>query len=358
MTGKKIGVFTLHWAVNYGTVMQCYALNKAISDMGYDVENLNYNPWGGGYSTKYFLKKRPSKSIPLIRTWKAMNAFYKKNVKMTEPIIGVQAMKDNPPIKDTYVVGSDIVWNRMVVEDYLDQFLLSFAPEGSRCISYAASTGGLQEIDPIDKDVFKENLKRFSAVSVREKQSLSSIQELCDVPVVDVCDPTFLLSKEQWISLEKKVRVPKNYIAVYDLNSSPMVKKMAYQLKQKTGCTLVNVCANRQKWLDKNFWGLSPQEWLYVMHHADYIIPQSFHGLAFSLIFEKPFLCTAVLDKDGNEHKKNGRQTNLLSIVGLEKQFFSTSDFADEDLNVDFSEARIKIDEYRKRSINWLKESL
>lgn len=358
MNNKKIGIFTLHWAVNYGTVLQCYALNKAISDLGYDVETLNYNPWGGGYSIKYFLKKRPSKSIRLIRTWKAMNSFYKKNIRLTEPIIGVQAMKENPPIKDTYVVGSDIVWNRDIVEDYLDQFLLSFAPKGSNCISYAASTGGLQEIASCDKDVFKENLKRFSAVSVREKQSIEPIQQLCDVPVTDVCDPTLLLSKEEWISLEKKVRVPKHYIAVYDLNSSPLVKSVAYKLKEKTGFELVNVCCTREKWLDKNYWGLSPQEWLYVMHHADYVLPLSFHGVAFSLIFERPFLCSAILDSEGTELGKNGRQKNLLSELGLLKQYISTPDFSDSQLVVDYDEVKVKLNEYRKRSIEWLEKSL
>lgn len=350
---KKIGILTYHRAINYGAVLQCYALKKICENLGFEVETIDYNPFGH-YTYKGMLRHKPSKSIPTIRTFRKLNKFVKTKLNPTEHTEDHNYIIANPPKDDIYIVGSDQIWSEEIAGHLLPSYLLDFAPTHIKRIAYAPSIGGGDTINLEYQALFTSELPKFSAVSVREKQSISAIQPLCPTPVQDVCDPSLLLTREDYKHIEKKKHTPKHYIVTFDLSSSPLNKQTAIELKKRTSLRIVNIAPRIDKWCDVNYLGLSPCEWLYIMHNADYIVTNSFHGVAFSIIFRKSFLYTKTLS--GNI-SKNGRAENLLSQTNLMDRFISQPTLPNI-IDIDYSIVNKSIEEYRKRSLNWLQSAL
>lgn len=353
-TTKKVGILTLHRALNYGAVWQCWALKTACEKLGCTVETIDYNPFGH-YTYKSFLKHRPDKALTNIRRFYYFNQFVKKMLNPSFHTESHEWISQNPPKDDIYIVGSDTVWCPKVVGHLLNSYLLDFAPENTNRISYAASLGGIF-IEDKDIELFTKELKKFTAISIREPQFVNKIQELCQKEVVDVCDPTLLLSKEDYMQVEKKKRIPKHYIAVFDLAGDTFVKETALKLKEKLGYPIVNLTGKFLKWVDYNNFGLLPQEWIYMMRKADFVCTNSFHGTAFAMIFERPFVCCQA--KIGSRAKTNVRVENLLTQTKLVKQYITELNQLESAMNIDYSVANNHIDKYRQRSFQWLKNAI
>lgn len=351
---KKIGILTLHRAWNYGAVWQCWALKTACEHLGCQVETIDYNPFGE-HTYKDILYHRPDRVLANLRFSYFFNRFVKKMLNPTSHSASHDWIMQNPPKEDIYIVGSDTVWCSLIVDKYLNSYLLDFAPKQTIRISYAASLGGIF-FDNNDLDLFTRELKKFRAVSIREPQFLEKIKEISGVDAVDVCDPTLLLCKEDYMAVEIKKKVPKHYIAVFDLAGDIFIKETALKLKEKLGYPIVNLSGKMVRWADHNFFGLSPQEWIYLIRNANFVCTNSFHGTAFAMIFERPFICCQA--KSGGRTKTNGRVENLLEQTKLIKHYISDLDQIDVAMKVDYNEANIHIHNYRQRSLTWLKNAI
>lgn len=351
---KKIGILTLHRALNYGAVWQCWALKRACEQLGHEAGVIDYNPFGH-YTYKGLLRHRPDKALSYVRNFHYFNQFVDKMLNPSPHTESHEWIMKNPPKNDIYIVGSDTVWCPKVVETYLNSYLLDFAPDHVKRVSYAASQGGIF-VENEDVALFAGELKKFSAVSIREPQFIEETKALCGLDVVDVCDPTILLRKEDYMAVEKKKRVPKQYIAVFDLAGDVFVKEAALQLKEKLGLPIVNLTGKMLSWTDYSYFGIRPQEWLYMMRNADFVCTNSFHGTAFAMIFERPFICCQA--KVGSRAKTNGRVENLLKQTGLENQNIRELDQIESAMTIDYSKATKDIEKYRQRSLAWLKNAI
>lgn len=351
---KKIGILTLHRPLNYGAVWQCWALKTACEKLGCEVEVIDYTPFGH-YTYKGLLSHRPDKALSNLRNFRYFNQFVAKMLNPTPRTESHEWITQNPPKDDIYIVGSDTVWCPQIVEQHLNSFLLDFAPDHVKRVSYAASQGGIF-VENEDLELFARELKKFSAVSIREPQFIEEIKTLSGLEVVDVCDPTLLLTKEDYMAVEKKKRVPKKYIAVFDLAGDPFVKEAALQLKEKLGLPIVNLAGRMLSWADFNYFGLRPQEWIYMMRNADFVCTNSFHGTIFAIIFEKPFVCCQA--KVGGRSKTNGRVENLLTQSGLITQYVSELNQIEHVMHVDYKVTNKDVEQYRQRSLAWLKNAI
>lgn len=348
----KIGILTLHRAINYGAVWQCWALKRMCEKLGHDVEVIDYNPFGH-YTYSGFFRHRPDKALAYVRNFSFFNSFVDKMLNPTIHIESHEWIAKNPPKDDVYIVGSDQVWSARIVGDLINSYLLDFAPNSVRKIAYAASVGGAVDANV---EMFKKHLPSFHSIAVREPMFLDDLSEWAGKEVVDVCDPTLLLTADNYQSVEKKKRVSKHYILVFDLAGDPFLKEVACALKKKFGYKILNATGKYLKWADVNYYGLRPQEWLYIMRNADMVCTNSFHGTAFSIIFERPFVSCQV--KKSNKANNTGRVENLLNQTNLMSNYISEFTQINNWNGTNYENSKDAINAYRQRSILYLKNVL
>ena len=134
MEKREIGILTLHRALNYGAVLQCWALKKVCESLGYKVETIDYNPYGH-YSVRDALRHKPLVAYSYIMLMRQFNRFVSERLNPTTHTESHDWIKDNPPQDDIYIVGSDQVWANAVSGDYFDSYLLDFCPP--KCETYS-----------------------------------------------------------------------------------------------------------------------------------------------------------------------------------------------------------------------------
>lgn len=349
---QRIGIMTLHRAQNYGAVWQCWALKRMCEKLGHTVETIDFNPFGH-YTYSGLLRHRPDKALSYILNFRNFNRFVDKKLNPTTHTEEHEWIEQNPPHDDIYIVGSDTVWCENVVGEFLNSYMLDFAPSSVKRISYAASMGGIFPQSP----VFGQEIRKFASVSLREPQFVNETAKIYGNQVSDVCDPTLLITADEYAKEEKRKRgLPCKYIALFDLAGDPMVIETAKQIKKRLKLPIVNLTGKWLREADRNYLSITPEQWLYMMRNANYVCTNSFHGTAFSIIFRRPFV-TVIVTKGGRA-KTNGRVENLLQQCGLTDRLVTNLQQLETMSDVDYEAVNPPIEHYRTRSITWLKQAI
>ena len=292
---KKIGIVTFHRAINYGAMLQAVALQKAVCNLGYNAELIDYvdrlyEHYKPVYSTgnpiksvlKYFLSGNVRKRNNLFERFLADNA------KVSETQYTSQNIHDLDEMGyAAFISGSDQTFNPHIV-DYDDNYVLGFVNDNDKCNAYAASIG-LTELTDKDKQWLITNVSRYHCILAREKTAIKTFNEIGINGIKLVCDPTFLLSADEWKKMQESIDVPKHYILYYGFKKNELMDKKVKELSQKSGYP-VYIISDKIKKDErgyKKFSGIGPAQWLYLIEHADYIVTNSFHGMIFSFIFNK-----------------------------------------------------------------------
>lgn len=351
---RKIGILTFHRAHNYGAVWQCWALKKTCESFGCQVETIDYNPWGH-YDAKWAIGHRPSVAYKFLKQLYQFNQFVDKRLNPSVHTESHDWIKNNHPQEDIYIVGSDQVWANDVVGEFLDSYLLDFVPNKYKRIAYAASTAG----NPLELSEYQlEELRKFSAISVRERQSISDIQSKVNIQVTDVCDPTLLLKQEVFESIEQKpLFLPKHYVAYFNLAGDLLCEESAKMVGKILGLPVVNIAGKFRFWAKRNYPAPTPEQWLYILHHADHVVTNSFHGVALSIVFRRPFIyCEA---QNAGHSKRIGRIQNVLMQTNLMNRYAENIKQVREIVNKrDVFYDEPSIEGYRSRSLEWLKNAI
>ncbi|MBR2770118.1 MAG: polysaccharide pyruvyl transferase family protein [Solobacterium sp.] len=318
---KKIGLVT-KIGKNYGAVLQAYALKKLLESAGNPVEVIQYRNPANLATDRIFLTplrkgvvrynlRRLRHILPLRKSIDKFIDFRNRYLNMTRLYVDEESLRRNPPEEDIYVVGSDQVWNPGIV--FSSANFLDFGREDAGRFSYAASFGKNRLSEEYAPKV-KNYLSRFDGISVREESGVEILKEL-GIAAKFVLDPTLMLSEDQWSEIEQK---PKNLpsgklIVCYFLHLNDAAIAAVKKLKKETGLPAVNISAEvfNPAFCDQERWDLGPREFVWLMHHAEYVVTSSFHGTAFSLLFQKRFLTVSV-------HKDDGRLVSLLKVAGCE----------------------------------------
>lgn len=326
----KIGILTFHYAQNYGAVLQCYALQKALEEYfpNTDIFVVDYRNQKivQDYAIFHLRNKnlyRKLRSLiggvlylpQRIKCKSNFKTFVRKNL-----TIGSSTLSEY----DAIFYGSDQIWNPKITGG-VEPVYFGQEFDGIK-IAYAASDGGKLEVTSEIKGL----LQKFSALSVREKSTAKKFAEI-GIRSSIVCDPVFLLSVDEW----RKVAVlprEKNYVFAYKVSENPFFDAEAEKIGKKLGKEVIQAVyvKNRRKFFCKSqkiIQGISPFEFIGYIAAADFVLTTSFHGTAFSTLFMRPF-CVLEIDS-GSE-----RITELLEAVGLEKRYgrlVSESDSASAD---------------------------
>lgn len=357
----KVGIITCHRAFNYGAVLQTYALQKFLKNHGYEVEVIDYTP--------QYIRKSYNKSIlkriirPLLRSYdfkksnQVFGSFLNQEVNLTEKrYYSYEELEENPPDCDAYIAGSDQIWNCNIENGKDDAFFLKFVPNNKIKISYAASIS-MDEIPQNQKNRFKENLKDFNHISVREQTAVKLLREIGIVNVEKVLDPVYLLDVDEWNEIAQKSTLKlenEKYILAYGFKQQKDLYNYARKLADSKNCKLYSINTNfEDKFLDvdKYFYNATPYDFVNLVKNAQEVVTNSFHGLSFSIIYNKP---VHQFKKSGTE---NSRMIDLLSEVNLSNRLAIDSDEI-LDNNIDFLKTNNVINILREKSINFLKISL
>lgn len=359
MSDKKIATLTFHRAINYGAVLQCYALQRSIEKLGCASEVIDYrsgflealhNPHD---ISKYksvlhylyaVLKNRVKKD-----NRKAFADFREKYIKLSRPC-GRKDIKSAADLYDAVIVGSDQVWNYKCT-GFDETYFLDFLTDGSKKYSYAASIGIRLDSDEI-RGKYKNLLSDFSVLSVREAQGRDELEAIGLSAEVSL-DPTLLLSAGEWRALEERPKIKTGkYVLVYAITATPAIFKIAEKISEKYGLRIlyINEFLFNKRGV-KNISKISPGEWLWLFDNAEYIVTNSFHGTAFSINFKKQFYAEPLPVKTN----VNSRISDLLDLLGLKGRIIKNPD------DIDFSGINYEsadIEKYRNLSLDLLNKTL
>jgi len=245
-----------------------------------------------------------------IRRLYKFNKFRKNNMHLTKYCKDLSdIVKQN---YDTIVCGSDQIWNADITRG-IDPVYYGDIPGVNNRISYAASLGSYR-FSETDEAIVKKLITNMTGCSIREKDTQAYIKDISGVNSQLVCDPVFLLDKSDYVKLIRKRLIQHKYVLVYSIISDEEMLKKACEYAKHNGLVLVEICASktrRKKHIQLD--SLGPEEFLSAFYYADAIFTNSFHGTAFSIIFEKDFYIF---------NNKNGgsRLINILEIAGLNEK--------------------------------------
>ena len=297
----KISTITFHKSVNYGAILQTYALQQALLKCGYESEVVDY----ARMKSEMFVKvnyRNPKKavkqlalnSLTAFRYNERKNLFYKFSdftdsyIKLSDHYDTYEELCKNPPKADMYLMGSDQVWN--ITYRYRPEFFAEFAPEGVKKASYAASIGNYKYNDQQMKQ-FSKGLYGINPISVREESAAEFLDKNFDIQPNVHIDPVFLLSPDEWGSIAIKPQIKGKYILCYALTKNKLMQQAIDKLKKETGYKVVVVSSQPNKFVkgDVHIYNAGPREFVGLFKDAEFVLTTSFHGTAFSVLFNKPF---------------------------------------------------------------------
>ena len=322
----KVGIITFHHSLNCGAALQAWALQTYLRQCGHNASIVNYGKigWPGKYrlrcdSLRHFVGSFYNGFNTFLKSFAIED--YRRHLYrrfMREQMaLGGNVRKANIA-KGGYthlIVGSDQVWHPVINEGD-DIYFLANVPDSVKRISYAPSFG-VDEFDPELERKMAKWLERFDAISVREPQGAEIVNRLCGRDATVVCDPTLLLERSVYEAIECKPRfgLPEKYIAVYTICGHSWAEKAAIELGEKMNLPVVHLPGGQlARWYlpggVKYVTALGPAEWLWFIHHAEYVVTNSFHGTVLSLVFHRPL--TVAL----NGKASDARMLSLLKCAG------------------------------------------
>lgn len=356
----KIGVVTNFDTKNYGSLLQAFALQKKLEELGSDPYILQKKATGkrslGARAKKFLFRSGNNYSLKdKAEIKRAKKAFSIKNRKLQSFVnenidVRVCSPKSAHLVvgdTDVMIAGSDQIWSSSA--GTLSEFTtLQFVPDRIKRYAFAASLGTI-ELNEESKNLLRNGLEHFSEVTVRENSAVSLIKDITSVPVNTVLDPTFLYDTGYWSVIAKEPEVDENYIFVYMLRPEPVTLSAALALADKTGYK-VYLFSNRliNDSRVKNITDAGLEEFLGYIKNADYVVTNSFHGTAFSIQFKKQFLSIAISGS-------GMRVTDFLELIGAQDRIITSADQIDMiNDEIDWSHIEDVIQAERKRSIEYL----
>lgn len=372
----KIGLITYHSAYNFGSVLQAYAMQEYLKSEIGNCEIINYRTkeqrrvyaifvWNQGVVGWLKSLIKNVLNIPCYKRRKIRQENYEKliknwfnlSVECVEPE-DVYALWDK---YDIIISGSDQIWNKMSNElanvswKYMMPYLL-YGYMGKK-VSYASSIGNMS-----DEDLLKiiPEVEKFSAVSIREKETATKLRNLCKVEIQSVVDPTFLLFKEEWIKRFELQKTNERYILYYALNRMMdirMAKKIIESYAKLHGYKVKMIAPlayAKSNEIIEVLEETDPVSFLQLIYDADSIITDSYHGTILSINLEKDIYSIC------GRNVSDFRKTDIMKQIGLDDRIvFNLNDLINKKYtSIDYDRVNTKLNALRVQSKQYLKKAL
>lgn len=341
---KKIGLVTCY-IDNYGACLQAYALQNVILDLGYDCNIIKYSYVKNiskskslKYATVNFIKD-PFKYIKNIQKIKKKYENYslrsgrfmqfKDKYLKFDPIhyFSPQDLIDNPPDYDSFVCGSDQIWNPTIHNNENNlAYFLDFVPENKKRIAYAPSIG-VDVIPEQCKEDMARLLNKMDYISVREIAGAKIVKNLIDKEPRVVLDPTLLYDGEKWSKIAKDINIGKPYILCYLFGEQDYIGEFIEHLRKITGYDVVVLpFTDREAQSDYiKIYDAGPSEFLGLIKNAAIICTDSFHATAFAINFNKSFY-SLLRHTQNDTSSMNSRIFSILELLELQSRMITPED--------------------------------
>lgn len=299
---KKACLITIHVGSNFGSVLQTYATCKVLERLGISLTLLNYIP--RRVTIKGFLANRKTVKaklraiigLPILYCNKIIyGGFVKQHCKLSKKIHNIEEYGKLSLQFDQYIVGSDQVWNSKHNEGIDEMYYFPYIPHGATKVAFSSSFGR-DKLEKEEMEQIQPWLAEFKVISVREASGIPILKSMGIDNAVQLIDPTFLLSKEEW----------KNQLITGQVIHEPyLLMYLPYNIVDKKGIyNYARTIATINKWkiitfswdirkdklADKTIIFANPNDFLSLMYYAEFVITNSFHGTAFSINLNKQFL--------------------------------------------------------------------
>lgn len=343
---KKIGILTFHFPINYGAVLQAFALSKACQLMGGDVEVVNYFSTNQERANNIFLDKQRGclKSMLYVllvlpywqRLWRKKHRFQdfiKNHINISPRFKNLEELELGLGPKDIYLTGSDQVFNP-VSDGNIKVYYQSFHNKRIGIKAAYAPSFGISSFSEDLSNKIRPLLCDFDYLSCREDDGAAYISSLTGNNTPVVLDPVFLLSASEWSKCAiKDVQSnyqDESYIFVYDLNGRNNLISIANKIGQKKNLPII--CLTTKKYnvsryrVDEIIMDAGPLEFISLIRDADTVVTDSFHGTAFSILFNKKFVTYNALPR------ASVRITSMLNKLNLQKHFVEDIHISSDEL--------------------------
>lgn len=363
----KIGIIT-YWKAkdNYGQILQSFALQEYLRKHGHEPFLMRYNDnprleatfkWSRiliyllklPIYVSWFVKQKQMQNKvtkyeqSVVNVDRHFTDFMRTNIAHTEEVYTEENIRQNPPVADAYICGSDQIW----AGDWA--YYLDFAPDDKPKIAYAPSLGGLTKFPIEYEEHMKALLARFSFIGMREQSGVDVCHRLGRKDAVKVVDPTLLLTREDYDKVRISTKCDKPYLLMYILGN-PMACKVEeiFEYAKSRGLDVKYVTSGHADNHEHIYAQVG--EWIDLIANADMVITNSFHGTVFSLIYHTPFI---TIPLNNGYERMNTRVEELLMEGGLTSQLYK-GNLAQCHANPDFSQ----FDVYRKTQENFSHDCL
>ena len=311
---KRVAILTTHRANNFGAVLQAYSLVMACRELGADAELLDWRhpDFERAFHRGWKMHRNPIPAIKYLwwhwtRETSARRAFddFRRKIPMSRPICSRAALESMGAAYDSYVVGSDQVWNpRLSAWDatkFDRSLLLDFVRDKPKN-AYAASIG-VKEITPETiVPEFKSAWQSFDHISMREEAGAEFVEKTIGKKVPTVLDPVLLHDADWWMKNTDEIALPSEpYLLIYNVQQwrkdSDWLVEQAYEYAWKNNLKVVKllVPGQRVKW-SKDTVSVGPNEFVRYIAGANAVFANSFHASAFSVIFRKALYVHRVVE--------------------------------------------------------------
>ena len=360
----KVGILTFHYAYNYGAVLQAYATQKLLENLGHTPEFINYQNkrtvWN--YKRLHFrwnldVLKKPTLSISnFLRTKRQLfkekkyDEFISHRLNVA-PTLYKEGSKIDASKYDMVLIGSDQVWNPTLTGGMDDVYWGNLGKGETKIVAWSPSSLNL-DYTQNDLEKIKNALCNFYSLSVRDESLKKIIEKLTDKNISITLDPTFLLDKKDWIELCHEVP-EKNYILVYAVRHFDKTLKIANSIANSLHKKLIvvrSIVNPIHHSYDRDT--CSPEDFLSYIYHADLVVASSFHGTAFSIIFEKKFVNFVP------ESSKDSRVLTILKALNLgERAVNEKSNYTIIETMPNYKRAKEELTILREKTIAYFKSS-
>lgn len=357
----KIGILTFDHALNYGAILQAYALQQALKKLNIKNEIIDYRCqafekqyksfWGQGtavgklkHALLYFQNRRIR-----VRFSEFHNRFLFSS---SECYRNAEEVSSANSRYDFFLSGSDQVWNTSLTE-FDKTYFLSFVVDNRKKISYAASFG-VPDLPKTLQEQSRALLNSFYGLSVREQDGADIVRDLTDREAQVHVDPVLLLTTDDWMRFVKPV-AERNYIFVYLLAKTATVFRFIEKLSEKTGCGVLWFGPGVRRPIHAKYIRTGgPDEFLSYLANSRYVVTNSFHGTAFSILFHKELFVELLPEPS----KANSRLENILSIFHLKDRLILNGENQEIEEWIESDTIERILAGEREKSFNYLKKVL
>ena len=375
----KVGIITW-WRNNYGSILQALALQQKLNqynDLQYEiicqfgkkstsVDNVfdKIKSVGLAETCKRVFWKVAFKGLRLRN--KKMQQFVDENLKVSNQQYNEHDIADSNKYYDTYICGSDQIWNPDLVPTD-SMYWLPFVEKGKNKIAYAPSFGA-STVTEKQKEQIKANLSTFKAVSCRENSGARTINQIIGEKKCEaVLDPTMLIERDYWDTISEDKIYDEKYIFAYMLRGTAAQRKYIEKIARERNLKIVSIPfldyekidPYDLKFGDYKLWDANPAEFISAIRHAEYVFCDSFHCIVFSILYHRQFFVFPKVGADGKVKKSQiSRMTDLLELAEIKNRILLDNEEADLDAEIDWNNSDKRIQKARCDSERYLEQAL